>query len=209
MSDITVVTPTFPARAGHLDRCMASVESQTLPAAHALFLDDEGIGAARARQKAFQTVTTEWTAFLDDDDWLEPNHLELLKAWADETEADLVYPAFNCNADWAVLDPYHFRAFDAELESVLRNGDPRTGVQNFIPITVLVKTELVQRVGGIPFPPADQNLACTGEDHMLWIKLLDAGAAFAHLPVRTWTYNHHQWDAAKNTSGRPWKQVIQ
>lgn len=213
MSDITVVTPTFPKRqaVGHLERCIESVNAQTVPAAaHVIHNDTVGVGAAKSRQAAFTQVRTEWTAFLDDDDWLEPRHLELLADKAEETGADLVYPAMFCTADWDVLDPYHFRDFDAELERVLRAGDLATGVQNFIPITVLVRTELVAQVGGIPDPYLQETkyfAPCAGEDHMLWIRLLDAGAKFAHLPIRTWTYNHHQGDGASNTSGRPWKVV--
>jgi hypothetical protein len=71
---------------------------------------------------------------------------------------------------------------------------------NFIPITVLVKTELVKRVGGFPTPFSEVWPYKGCEDWGLWQQLLRAGATFVHYPERTWAWVHHHG----HTSGESW-----
>jgi succinoglycan biosynthesis protein ExoO len=50
----------------------------------------QNLGAGGARNAALVHATGEWVAILDDDDWYEPNRLEVLLKAARDTEADLV-----------------------------------------------------------------------------------------------------------------------
>jgi glycosyltransferase involved in cell wall biosynthesis len=76
---ITVVIPTIPPRKALLGRALRSVLHQTYPAAAvSVAVDLKHEGAAKTRQRALDAVQTRWTAFLDDDDELLPNHLEAL-----------------------------------------------------------------------------------------------------------------------------------
>lgn len=185
---ITVVTPSIPPRAGLLARALASVAAQTRPAAAvAVAYDHARAGAAVTRQHALEMVRTSWTAFLDDDDELLPQHLDRLLAHARVTGADYVYPWFEVVGG---LDPFpaHFgRLFDPD--------DP---VQTTI--TVLVRTELAQAVGFCP-PAEGATVAGQrwGEDYTFTLGCLAAGGRIVHLPERTWRWHH---DSA-NTSGRP------
>lgn len=66
-------------------------------------------------------------------------------------------------------------------------------LNNYVPVTTLVRTDLAHAVGG--FPQQQQV------DWGFLIRLLDAGATFVHLAERTWCWRH--WSG--NTSGRTWK----
>lgn len=171
-----------------LARAVASVLDQTTPAAALSVAVDLGrAGAAVTRQRALDAVRTPWTAFLDDDDELYPQHLERLLAHAESTGADFVYSWFDV-AGGTDPFPQHFG----------RPFDPDAPVQTTI--TVLVRTELAQAVRFAP-PPEGATVGGQrwGEDYQFTLGCIAAGARIVHLPVRTWRWNHH----GANTSGSP------
>jgi hypothetical protein len=192
-----------------LENALSSVVRQTWPPDQiSVAIDHHGEGASATRNRALDAIDTEWVAFLDDDDEFLPLHLEHLVVKAAETGADLVYPWFDgINTDFFRLpaedDPDRLRTpegmpFTPHVENRLRGESG-----NFIPITVLVRTSLVKEVGGFidQGKPGDMP---TGEDYMLWLRLLDAGAKFVHLNERTWRWNGH----LTHTSGRNWKEPV-
>lgn len=193
---VTVVMPCIPPRSGAVEpgtmpRAMKSVLSQTRPVdAVSIAVDTRHEGAAVTRNRALSGVRTEWTAFLDDDDVLYPDHIEVLLAHAEKTGADLVYPWFDVPGGFDPFPQYEGQPFN---EKALRE------IQNYIPVTVLVRTGLARGVGG--FTPLNESTA-TGaspcEEWGLWLRLLDVGARFVHLDQHTWAYNWHPG----NTSGR-------
>lgn len=186
---ITAVIPTIPPHMGPgnlYERAFASISAQTYPVERiAVALDANREGAAATRNKALELVETEWVAFLDSDDEWYPDHLRKLARCARLTGADVVYPGYDCTGD----DPVNCFGipFDPEL---LRR-------RNFIPVTVLAKTELVREVGGFQPHPDEHGDPC--EDWGLWLALLDAGATFMHLPQKTWLWHN----AEQTTKGRP------
>lgn len=194
INDITVVIPTIPPRRDMLLRAITSVYAQTLqPNYLVVELDTEGIGAGPTRNRALNSVTSEWVAFLDDDDEFLPHHLEQLLNVAVKEEADIVYP------QWTGINVGIFfgrigRAFDNELAAALRQN-------NFIPVTTLVRTKKLKAVGGfVSHPDADVNGGVPCEDWGAWLKMLDSGCKFVHHPEVTWRWNGH----AGHTSGRIW-----
>ncbi len=162
-------------------------------------IDHVGVGAAANRNDAWRSAKTDWVAFLDDDDLLFPNHLSTLLEFSDD--ADLVYPWFELREG---PDPLYVPrngqltpAFgvpfgDEQRDYVLTRG-------NFIPVTVLVRRELLEDVGGFPQPGSVEWPHETCEDWGCWQRMLRAGAKFRHVPERTWRWRWH----GKNTSGRP------
>lgn len=173
-----------------LERALRSVLSQDRPVdAVSIAVDRFRRGAAANRTRALSGVGTRWTALLDDDDEWGPEHVGLLLAHAEETGADLVYPWFNTNG----FDPWPYREGQPFNEVLLRTT-------NYIPITVLVKTELLWEAGG--FTAKNPGASAPGEspcdDWGTWERLLAAGARFEHLNRRTWTWHWH----GGNTSGR-------
>ena len=180
---ITVVIPTIDERHDQLDRAVASVQAQSLPAQVEIEFDRLRTGAAATRNRALERVDTEWVAFLDDDDELKPNHLRACARNAALTGADLVYPWFDCDAEDKI------GMFGVPFDPVLLRK------RNYIPVTVLVRTELVRKVGGFQEHPDVNGDPC--EDWGLWLALLTAGAVFSHLPQRTWI-----WHNGAGTRGR-------
>lgn len=192
--DVSIVTATIPPRFALLDEARESVDAQTLrPTTHLISVDYKGQGSAVTRNQALKGAETEWVAFLDDDDLLKPQHLERLLAAAAEKGADLVYPWFTCDGTEQLFA--EGKPFDPE--------DIRR--RNYIPVTVLVRTSLVQKVGGFPTPEDKDwigNPVSACDEHGLWLRLLNAGAYFYHLPERTWHYRIH----GGNTLGHDWTQ---
>lgn len=184
---VTAVIPSIPPRADVcLRRALASVMQQTRAVdAISVHVDHDRLGSAVNRTRALEQVRTEWTALLDDDDEWGPDHIALLWRHAQETQADLVYPWFNVPGGF---DPWPHREGRPFNREALRD-------ENYIPITVLVRTELLLDVGGFT-PKGPPENPC--DDWGTWDALLDAGAVFSHLNRRTWTWHWH----GANTSGR-------
>lgn len=159
-------------------------------------------GEAATRNRALNSVQTEWTAFLDDDDYLHIGHLATCIAWAEASGADLVYPWFTvkggidplaCPDDTGVLRTPFGLDFGSVQREYLRTS-------NFIPVTTLVRTELAKSVGGFPLPETEEWPRKSCVDWGFLLRLLDAGATFQHAPVATWVWRH--WGG--NFSGRVW-----
>lgn len=185
---VTAVIPAIPPRVadGKLHRALASVLAQTRAVdAVVVQVDHDRAGAAANRTAALRAVGTEWSALLDDDDEWSPGHVAALLAHAEATGTDLVYPWFEVAGG---TDPWPHREGQPFDREALRG-------ENFVPITVLVRTELLRAIGGfLPKGPPDNPC----EDWGTWDALLGQGARFEHLSVRTWTWHMH----GENTSGR-------
>lgn len=193
-SGVTVVIPSIPPRRyQHLHRAIDSVLQQELPAeAIVIEFDTAHAGAAVTRNRGLKKVTTEWTAFLDDDDEFLPDHLALLVRHARETDADMIYPWFTVPEGWDPFPDREGQPFDPNLLET----------RNTIPITVLIKTELIQRVGGFEdWNTSTEPGASPCEDWACWIKVRDEGAKIEHLNRRTWLW-HWSSGPGGNTSGR-------
>lgn len=218
MTTVAVCVPTIPARGELLRRAVASVNAQRVredvSVVISVALDDTGAGAAATRNRAWRDVgdDVDWVAFLDDDDELGPDHVQLCLDRALEADADLVYPWFRIlNATGgditAASDPLRAPVGGryASPYGVPFGDDLRRELMtrnNFIPVTVLVRRKLLAAVGGFPLPNTSEWPESCCEDWGLWRRLLEAGARFEHLPRRTWNWRWH----GANTSGKPWKR---
>lgn len=192
MTTVSVVIPSIPPRARLLIRALASVAAQTRqPDEIVTVIDHQARGAARTRQHGLETATSEWVAFLDDDDELLPIHLERLLAHAETTGADMVFPWFHVVGG---LDPFpqHFG----------REWDPAEPTQTTI--TFLVRRQAALNVGGFleadDQPDTDPEGHRIGEDFRFVCRLAEKHR-IVHYPERTWRWHH----TGTNLSGRPWK----
>lgn len=186
---VTVVTLTIPPRTELLARAVASVAAQTRqPDEHLILCDHKAEGQVALRNRSLDMIQTEWFATLDDDDQFLPRHLEALLEHAAATSADLVYPGYEMEDGPDPVGRFG-HPFDP-LE--LRRG-------NFIPITHLVRTELVRQVR---FPLCPQEWPDEGDaDWGMLLRLTKAGAKFSHLPERTWRWNYRP----NTTRGISWR----
>lgn len=162
---ITVVTPTIPGREALLAECVASVGALGLT--HLIGRDEWHDGPAAVRNRLLEQVNTDWVLFLDDDDVLYPNYVDVVTPHLGGS--DLVYTSWHLTGSTEGPWPVPF-----DRDTVL-HGD------NTIPVTATVRTDLVRAAGG--FDPC-----AAFEDHELWKALLLAGARFTYVPVITWRY---------------------
>lgn len=186
---VTVVVPFHEARrtSGLLDRAIRTVHAQTVPVHLQLAEDIHHKGAPATRQAGLDLVDTEWTAFLDSDDELDPDHIEQLLACAKDTGADYVYPWFRVKGGTDPFPMFFRQPWD--------DDHPHQTT-----ITVLVRTGLAQHVGFHNPPPGSTiHGQRGGEDWHFTLGCLAAGARIVHHPARTWTWWHH----GANTSGQP------
>jgi glycosyltransferase involved in cell wall biosynthesis len=187
-ADVAVCIPTIPPRAHLLRRAVGSVQRQTLPVREIqVALDSDRQGAATTRNRTVEASTSEWVAFLDDDDEFLPHHIERLVAHQRETGADLVYPWFEVVDG---VDPLGWGGRHFSPDELRR--------YNYIPVTVLVRRELILAGGGFQ-NRSDGIGGATWEDWNMWLALLDLGATFSHLPERTWRWH---FGDTQHTHGR-------
>jgi glycosyltransferase involved in cell wall biosynthesis len=193
---LTVVIPTIREHADLLTRALVSVHAQTLPPEQVIVVRDKHRqGAAWARNQGLAKVPTPLVCFLDDDDELDPGHLEGLVPPLQDDDADLTYACVQViggrdplatSYEGAWVDPCGI-PFGPEQARHLRYQG------NFIPIGWCANTELVQLVGGFPTSGGPGR----EEDYLLLLRLLNGGARFRHVPRRTYRYFIH----GRNTGG--------
>lgn len=197
-NDITVVIPSIPPRMPLLTRCLASVAQQFLqPAAIIVEIDHHGEGAPATRDRALRKVTTEWVAFIDDDDEMKSQHLETLMRGVEEYDADYVYSWYE------IVDNYGVNQGEADwvLGHFGKMFDPADPIQTTV--TTLVRTNLAQHVGFSLDDESKDRLIDgqrVGEDYLFTLGCVERGAHIIHVPERTWVWHHD----SQNTSGRPW-----
>lgn len=168
------------------NRTMPSILHQTLqPDAVIVVTDNDREGAGPTRTRGKNMVETEWTAFVDDDDELLPQHLAVLCNAALDTGADVIFPWYEMG-DGHSHDPLPDHFFGRQWIP----EEPHT-----FPITALVRTEWAQKTDF----PAPQSANFGGEDWLFWLSLSEMGAKFHHVAERTWRWWHH----FTNTSGAP------
>lgn len=188
--DVAVIMPHIPTRPNALVKAVKSAATQTIKPRDIIIATDlEREGAATTRNRALACAKTTWVAFLDDDDLWLPNHLEVLLEGARVSNADVVY------AGCQVLDMNG--KVMPRREEWGRFGLPfsaeRLREKSYLPVTSLVRTELAQRAW-FEAPPGSLY-----DDWGFYLRLLDLGATFYHVPEITWLWFHH----GKNTSGQP------
>lgn len=198
---VAVVVATIPGREALLAEALASVAAQHRAPDQVVVEADPGrTGAAATRNRALARVECDLVAWLDDDDVLLRNHVgALARVLEREPDVGLVYPvpratgpeptAVTVGGVWC--KPWGV-AFGAEQARHLRERG------SFIPVTHMVRTELVRAVGGFPEGYTLPGGRYRGEDEALLIALLDAGVRFRHLSAVTWVWR--VWDG--HTAGR-------
>lgn len=73
---LTFITPVSPDHQQYLPACIASIKDQTIPCEHLYAIDHERRGPGYIRNRLLEQATTQYIAFLDADDWLEPDYAE-------------------------------------------------------------------------------------------------------------------------------------
>lgn len=192
---VTAVIPTIPTRKNDLRRAAASVEAQSeQPVGISVATDVWRSGSAATRNRALGRVTTEWSAFLDDDDFWMPSHIQTLLHAAtnrlDSEFPDVIYTGcrvVDANGGEIPLQEEWGRFGKPFDPGLLRE-------KSYIPVTSMVRTEMAQAAGFGPPEGVDTPY----DDWGFYLRLLDAGAKFLHIPRITWVWVHN----GRNTSGQ-------
>lgn len=166
---------------------LRSVATQTVgPVPVAWNLDRSGAGCGAMKNVGLAQVATPWTAFLDDDDWMFPLHIETL-LWGAAEGADLVYSRpIICGPDGRRVEDWPEIPFNPV----------RLRQQNMIPCGYMVRTETARAVGGFP----ERTEAVPYSDWGFLLRLLDSGATFAYVPDITWAFR--RWEGNTSSWGR-------
>lgn len=215
MAELTVAVcvPTIPPRRALLDRALGSVWRQTRPPDQVVVtMDHEGLGAGPTRNRCWRSADTDYVAFLDDDDELLPEHLETCLQALDESGADVAYPWFHL-VGWEEATPWRPDPLAVPVNGELRHplgvsfGREQADHMRrhaFIPISTVVRRAALVDSGGFPTPGSPEWPRDNFEDWGCWLRLLDRGATFVHVPRRTWICYHSE---TEGTSGRPWRET--
>lgn len=170
LASVTVLLPSVWERGEWRDRALRSVEAQTIGKVQTRIII--GSGKHEAYNQA-QHVGTKFVAFLDDDDYMLPNHLETLVSAQIESAADIV---------WSMIE-----VTDGS-RSVRWAGDyppERLDDFNFMYNGYMFRASLLEEYGGY----SGDFLS----DWKFWIWCRDHGAKFqyANPPSPTFVVNIH------------------
>ncbi len=194
----------------YLANALASVAAQTWPEVEVLVLNASGkthpplaadfpfplhlldSGTAVQRSAAANLLLAQakgrWALFLDDDDWLEPEHLARLAGALEESEdsvlayADIACVEADAEADTTSPEQLHeVRRFAVPFEPL------RLLIENYIPIhAALFELALVRVDKNLRFDPALDLF----EDWDFWLQCLEKGP-FVHVPGVSGWYRIH------------------
>jgi peptidoglycan/xylan/chitin deacetylase (PgdA/CDA1 family)/SAM-dependent methyltransferase len=203
---VTFVMPLYN-KAETVADAVASVQRQSMPRWRVIIVDDESSddslrvarglardddritvlakphsGASGARNLAIAAAQTEWLMFLDADDWIADNALELLlRTASDRPEAGCIFSAWRTFP--ATGEPFGEEfVFDPSERSFFSAISTGCG---FPLHSAIVRTESVREVGGF-----DVDLI-TCEDWDLWLRLARSGVVFQSRPGELAFYRTH------------------
>lgn len=170
---VSVITPSLPGRTRELAECMQSVAAQTVPVVHLIRADVDRVGPAVIRTELLDEAQPGLVAFCDDDDLLDPDHVETLAAALAESGFELAW-SWHRTAGLGAPHTPRPRSM-GEARRYLAGG------RNVIPVTVVARREAILEAGA--FHPMDRF-----EDYALWMRMLALGHRFAYVKRETWTY---------------------
>jgi len=203
MIKFSVIIPTYN-RASDLDRCLASLVTQTFTDFEVIICDDGSTdntksvvdsycnrldvkyiwqenwgGPARPRNSGIKLAQADWICFLDSDDWWYPNKLEKCFKYLDS--ADIIYH------DLDVYDKT-LRGPLKRLRSRQLSDDPFTDLMldnnALFNSSVVVKKSILNQVGGLT---EDKKLISV-EDLDCWLKISKITRKFLYLPESLGAY---------------------
>ncbi len=189
-----------------LSQAIESVLAQTYPQVEAIVVDDgstddtskvaqaylprisyirqENVGVAKSRNRGVKGTKGEFINFLDADDWIEPNKIEIqMRRFEIHPQLDVV------TCGWKVVDESGIvrettvpRWGPNALDHLLNNN-------SFLPACALIRKSALERVRGFC---EDQLSESWTEDTDLWLRLGLSGSLFHVEPEALCCWRRHQ-----------------
>lgn len=182
VAPITVVIPHILHRRKELGEALESVARQYTRATEVLVCVDINphgtLGCSMMCNQGLNGATQPYVAFLADDDFLYPNHLQLLYDAITTHDADIAYSWYENKKGDHVYIFDEFQPWDED----------RMRASNYICGTILVKRETALKVGGYPTPGTEEWPDLVAEDWGFLIRMADAGAKVVGVDAKTWEY---------------------
>lgn len=204
MPQISVIVPVYKVEP-YLQRCVDSILAQTYPDFELILVDDgspddcgricdeyaetdprvyvihqENGGLSAARNSgidwAFENSDSQWLAFIDSDDWVHPDYLELLYRAANENEIKISICDFKKVDRIGALENYDYKCEIISWESLFIKNNVRAVVA----WNKLYSKELFEEKR---FPEGKIH-----EDEFLTYKLLHAADSVAFIPITLYFY---------------------
>lgn len=155
----TIVIPVAKYHKDIVNKAISSAEAQTVPCAIVVFIDENNKGAGFARNRGLDSVKTEYVVFLDADDIIEPNFVEMCLS---------------------VIKPNHYVYTDWFIDNdIIKAPEPCIlwTQKTFHVVTTLMRTEDIQRIGGY------DELLPGAEDTDAGLRLRLSGICGIRLPM--------------------------
>ena len=193
---ISTIIAHIPTRADLLAEALASVAAQTYPDREVIVVTDrDRHGAWWTKNEGVRQSHGDWITFLDDDDYLLPDHHSHLLACAEETGADVIYGWYTIingqGQEIPDFQPQHFGAPFDEAECRQHSYLPGSGP--------LIRGALLRELGYPQEGDPEFGPGVYYDDWAMYLRLLNAGAWFVHLPEKLYVWRHN----GLNTSGKP------
>jgi glycosyltransferase involved in cell wall biosynthesis len=157
-------------------------------------LHTERAGPYPARNRGLKSVRGEFIAFLDADDWWEPNALRRLHDALVGANADLAYCGWQNVGEGVTSEPF--------VPPQYEQGDPVEAFLRSCPWPIhaaLVRRTLVDRLGGF------SEHRFSSMDYDFWLRALALTRNIVRVPE---VLAHYRWHDAGQISSVKWRQVL-
>ncbi|MGH7156958.1 MAG: glycosyltransferase family 2 protein [Candidatus Saccharimonadales bacterium] len=147
-------------------------------------ISKDNSGVIATKNLGIELTTTSWTVFLDADDILEPEYLEMVYKRSVSGKYDVVY-----------TDLKYFGTKNEILRAGSYNFNRFIGTGNFVHNSALILTSYLKQVGGY------KDVMRGGyEDWELYITLAEAGARFGYVAKPLLRYRQHGQHGGRNAN---------
>lgn len=153
---ITFILPVAPYHLPLVERAVAQVAAQTIPVDHIVIIDESRMGAGAARNRGVERAQTPFIAFLDADDFIQPDFAEkMLSYWQ---------PGFYIYSDWIM---------SGEVQKMTDYGGLWNGLHHLINCLML-KADFISLRGF--------NETIEAEDTEFWLRAHERGLCGKRCP---------------------------